>query len=118
MREQTNLLEETIEIMTKHGLTPSDVQWVGSRDGSIGSPWETFASLATDANYYAGHGGHEIVMDLVVVFGQGRWLERGEYDGAEWWEYKEMPMLQNPHKILEAVMPDTVNPRLVPMTWD
>ena len=27
----------------------------------------------------------------VVVFNDGTWLERGEYDGAEWWQYKKTP---------------------------
>ncbi len=26
-----------------------------------------------------------------VVFKDGTWLERGEYDGSEWWEYKQVP---------------------------
>jgi len=26
-----------------------------------------------------------------VVFKDGTWLERSEYDGEEWWEYKKTP---------------------------
>lgn len=26
-----------------------------------------------------------------IVFKDKSWLERGEYDGAEWWEYKTVP---------------------------
>lgn len=29
----------------------------------------------------------------VVWFKDGTWLERGEYDGVEWWEYKTIPAI-------------------------
>lgn len=28
-----------------------------------------------------------------VWFNDGSWLERGEYDGSEWWEYKSVPVI-------------------------
>ena len=30
-----------------------------------------------------------------VTFTDGTWIERHEYDGSEWWEYKETPSLEN-----------------------
>ena len=36
--------------------------------------------------------GYQVADDLVVV-GDSWWLERHEYDGSEWWEYKEKPKL-------------------------
>lgn len=30
-------------------------------------------------------------MGLIVV-GKDFWLERHEYDGSEWWEFKSIPM--------------------------
>lgn len=30
-----------------------------------------------------------------VSFTDGTWIERHEYDGSEWWEYKETPSLEN-----------------------
>lgn len=27
----------------------------------------------------------------IIWFDDGSWLERGEYDGTEWWEYKRTP---------------------------
>lgn len=27
----------------------------------------------------------------IIWFTDGTWAERGEYDGSEWWEYKECP---------------------------
>jgi hypothetical protein len=41
-------------------------------------------------NYDDGFGGNEIPLSLVVV-GDDWWLERGEYDGSEWWEFKRLP---------------------------
>jgi hypothetical protein len=35
--------------------------------------------------------GVEIDMGLIVV-GKDFWLERHEYDGSEWWEFKSIPM--------------------------
>jgi len=47
--------------------------------------------LAEDVNYNSGFGGQEIAKDLVVV-GTGWWMERHEYDGSEWWEFKAPPV--------------------------
>lgn len=33
----------------------------------------------------------------------GIWLERGEYDGSEWWAYKKIPKIP---KVLERVIED------------
>ena len=40
--------------------------------------------------YNDGYGIEEINTDLILV-GKDFWLERHEYDGSEWWEYKSMP---------------------------
>ena len=34
------------------------------------------------------------IKNIVIVFEDGTWLERGEYDGSEWWEYKQKPTLE------------------------
>lgn len=84
----TNLLQETIAAL-RH---PEDqVLWVGSSDGKYAISWDDFAKIAADTEYDAGYGGAEIAIDLVVV-GNGWWLERGEYDGSEWWEFKKQPV--------------------------
>jgi hypothetical protein len=44
---------------------------------------------ALDFTYDAGYGGQELFG--FVVFEDGTWLERGEYDGSEWWEHKQTP---------------------------
>jgi hypothetical protein len=42
-----------------------------------------------DLEYDAGYGGQELFG--TVWLKDGTWLERGEYDGAEWWEHKVCP---------------------------
>lgn len=82
-----NLKTETIEILEKHNKTLSDIKWVGCRTYKI--PIEEFYKLA-DRQYNTSYGAVEVAEDLIVV-GDSWWLERHEYDGSEWWEYKELP---------------------------
>ena len=39
--------------------------------------------------YDNGYGGQELFG--TIVYKDGTWLERGEYDGSEWWEYRKLP---------------------------
>lgn len=95
-----NLLIETIECLKSHGKTSEDVRWVGSKLYGYFS-WDVFTKLS-DQEYHAGYGGAEVATDLLVV-GDNWWLERGEYDGSEWWEFKSYPNKPN-----NEVMPKTV----------
>ncbi len=83
-----NLLEETLEVLKAHGLSHEHVEYVCTADQC--GDWEHFAAVAKAINYDAGYGSEEINSGLVVV-GDGWWLERGEYDGSEWREYKVPP---------------------------
>lgn len=40
-------------------------------------------------NYDSGYGGQELFG--AIWYEDGTWSERGEYDGAEWWEHKKRP---------------------------
>ena len=42
--------------------------------------------------YDAGYGGQEL-FGIVWLMEEGAWLERGEYDGSEWWEYRKCPQI-------------------------
>lgn len=44
---------------------------------------------ALNVEYDDGWGGQWLFG--IVVFSDGTWLERGEYDGSEWWEHKQLP---------------------------
>ena len=99
MSYKNRLLEETKVKLKQHGKTLKDVEWIGTADGSekIEGLYE-FMKMA-DFDYNNGFGAIVIRPDLVVV-GKGWWLERHEYIGCEWWEYKEQPKLQeNPKKL-------------------
>lgn len=95
----TNLLLETLKVLEEHGKSLDDVLWVGSRDGTEMIPLSVFKS---DANrmYDAGYGSNKVSLYLVIV-GTDWWLERAEYDGSEWWEYKTLPMLMPNTKIVK-----------------
>jgi hypothetical protein len=90
MSDKTNLLGETLAALHNHGLTTKDVLWVGSADGKMAMIWEEFEPIAEMTDYNSDYGSPKIAQDLIVV-GSNWWLERGEYDGSEWWEYKSMP---------------------------
>ena len=84
----TNLLEETVNDLKEHSFTLDDVAWVGCREFKI--PVEAFKEAA-DSEYHAGYGAPEVAQDLIVVLKDGSWLERHDYDGLEWWEFKDTP---------------------------
>lgn len=39
-----------------------------------------------DFNYDSGYGGQELYGTVWLT--DGSWMERGEYDGSEWWNHK------------------------------
>ena len=82
-----NLLKETIDILREYNKSLDDVKWFGWSDGYI--PLERIKKIL-NVKYYSGFGVVEISPTLIIC-GEDWWLERNEYDGAEWWEYKEQP---------------------------
>ena len=94
-----NLLKETISDLRECGKTMQDVVWIGTTEVEI--PVEVFERLA-DKEYDSSYGWAEVATDLLVC-GDGWWLERHEYDGSEWWEFKETP-----HRPSRKVVPKRV----------
>ena len=86
-----NLKQETLQILERHGLSVDDIEWIGTREYTI--PFDRELSVL-DVDYDNGFGGQEISEELIVV-GKYFWLERHEYDGSEWWEFKAMPIKPN-----------------------
>ena len=82
-----NLLHETMEALCDFGKTIDDVQWIGTKNMTI--PVENFLEVAND--YYDNDYGTPMVADDLVIVGDGWWLERYEYDGAESWVFKTAP---------------------------
>lgn len=89
--EEKNFLDETLADIQDLGKNDADVAWVGSVDGEFAISFEEFRVMAS-FTYDAGIDGDEILPTLVVVFNDGSWLERNEYDGSSWWEYKRTPI--------------------------
>lgn len=50
---------------------------------------QSFLASLASINYDNGYGGQELFG--TIVFKDGTWLERGEYDGSEWWEHRKLP---------------------------
>lgn len=97
-----NLLKETISDLLEHGKTLDDVVWVGTREVEI--PIKDFLKLA-DKHYDAGFGSPKVATDLLVC-GDGWYMERHEYDGSEWWEFKTMPTRPNRVVIPKVIVDD------------
>jgi len=88
---EVNFIEETISALAIRDRSPTDVLWVGLADGSIATDWATFAKVGN--HYYDPGYGLQVVSESLVIVGSDWWLERHEYDGSEWWEYKTLPQL-------------------------
>jgi hypothetical protein len=58
--------------------------------GHTQADWEAFIEVL-DFKYDAGYGGQELYG--LVWLTDGTWLERGEYDGSEWWDHHICPIL-------------------------
>ena len=93
--------KETIEILSKYNKTPEDILWCGSEQFGWFT-WQDFIEVAPE-DYNSGYGGQEIAKDLLIV-GKGFWLERHEYDGSEWWEYKSTPQKPKQYKKPTTIM--------------
>lgn len=99
----TNLLNETIEKLKDNKKTQSDVIWCGSVEFGWFS-WEEYKKLS-NIEYDSGFGGQEIATDLLIV-GDTWYLERHEYDGSEWWEFKKIPARPSKHSIPKTLKSD------------
>ena len=97
--EMSNLLVETIEVLKNYNKTINDINWVGN--GKYYFDVNEFLNIA-NVEYDNGYGAQEVAQDLLVV-GDNWWLERHEYDGSEWWEYKEIPLKPNKKIELKAL---------------
>ena len=94
-----NLWEETIRVLENHHKTWKDVRFVCGNSFGV----TNFETLAKRTNYDNGFGGQEVAEDIKVV-GDYWWLERHEYDGSEWWEYKEMPTKPKEFFVMDSLL--------------
>lgn len=90
------LKDETLKCLKQFKRDPSGVRFV-----LFGDHHCTFDEFlkASDFEYDSGYGTVGIIESLKIV-GDDWWLERAEYDGSEWWEFKTVPTISNSaHKV-------------------
>ena len=98
-----NLKEETLELFKNIDKTIDDVKecfidygTYKDEQGNWAYPPKTLILCSgvfnidkLDINYDDSYGSQEIFG--FISFKDGTWMERGEYDGSEWWDYKKCP---------------------------
>lgn len=87
-----NLLAETLKVIHDFGRSPCEIVYIGSNRTGHRCTWDEFMQLA-DEPYDRGYGSAQVATDLILLFADGSWMERAEYDGAEWWEFKQTPKI-------------------------
>ena len=90
-RELKNFLKETEEQLMRNDKTWFDVRLIWGAGYKLDI--EQFKQLA-DVDYDPGYGSQEMPADLVIQ-GTNWLLKRGEYDGAESWDYIEISKPRN-----------------------
>lgn len=97
-----NLLKETKKILREHGKTLDDIVWIGNSTYYVNLA--KFIEIA-DVEYDNSFGASQVAEDLKIV-GDNWWLERHEYDGSEWWEFKTIPITPTKELELKALTVD------------
>ena len=97
-----NLLTETKEILKENDKELSEILWIGSSQDDFYIPLEHALEIM-DIEYNDGFGAQNVAKDLIVV-GKDWWLERNEYDGSEWWEFKRMPIKPSKRRAIQHVV--------------
>jgi hypothetical protein len=85
-----NAKKELLEILKKNNKTVDNIVAIIIKyELSYTKIIEINKIEQLDFNYYDGYGG-QYLYGYVLLDDQD-WLERHEYDGSEWWEYKKYP---------------------------
>ena len=96
----SNLWEETIGTLANNNKSFDDVIAICGNDFQITK--EDFEKYSK-TEYDDGYGSPKVAEDLLII-GADFWLERHEYDGSEWWEFKQMPKYKElPFKPITAL---------------
>ena len=89
----TNARQELLTILDNIDKTPSDISWMLVYTADYSDISEAFTSIdQLDFTYDSGYGTQKLFG--VVFFNDNTWLDRGEYDGSEWWDYITTPTLE------------------------
>ena len=95
-----NLWQETNEKLAENNKCFNDVVAICGNDFQITKKeFEKYSNT----EYDNGFGSPKVAEDLLII-GADFWLERHEYDGSEWWEFKQMPKYKElPFKPITAL---------------
>lgn len=96
-----NAKAELLYQLEKHNLTVKDIAYIRINlfkyEGYVDKINKENIDIedlnVLDFNYDDEYGGQNLYG--FVLFANGSWLERHEYDGFEWWEYKKAPLKEN-----------------------
>jgi hypothetical protein len=95
-----NFGKETLDKMNKWKKTPEDVKYVVygkyGTSGEVKVTFSAFIDVANQIEYDGGYGLEYINTFINILFNDGSWMERREYDGSEWWEYHCTPSYDGP----------------------
>lgn len=99
-----NLLEETKRDIEDAGYKTENIVFIGSQETGHQCTWNEFCVLA-DKEYGDGFGSQNVASDLIIVFDDGAFMRRAEYDGAEWWEFKRPFVPPKEKKKIKTLFP-------------
>lgn len=103
MPKNTNALAELQKFLGEHKLTmiAAEIEIQGVRHWYRNNIHNSFFDDLGKVVYDSGYGGQELFGTL--WFSDGSWADRGEYDGAEWWEHRSFPAIPPVDAINNAV---------------
>ena len=98
-----NFLQETLHHMDFYNQSFATVSAIfGSAFQVTIEDFKVFA----DVDYDDGFGAQEMPTDIVILYNDGSWSERTEYDGSEGWSYKKTPTPPNEFKPVKKLKTD------------
>jgi hypothetical protein len=99
-KDNTNAKQEFLSITKDFNVIAAKISFDGSFGENSNSfdlkplylqeEYEKFLKFL-DREYYSGYGGQELYG--VIFCENGVWMDRGEYDGSEWWNIHQYPSL-------------------------
>lgn len=104
-----NAKEELLEVLKRSGKSIEDIEFAGLRydcnpeEVDLGCVTENtnFLLKSLDFLYDEDYGTQHIYG--YILFRDGSWLERGEYDGAEWWKFMIPPTKESIESYINAL---------------
>lgn len=89
----------TLKYWTEDIVSPSSIQELSNVDLKCYYTPEDMQEFLNELDFEYNNGFGLQRLFGVVWFEDGTWAERGEYDGSEWWELREIPEIPDHLKI-------------------